>query len=114
MKRYMYCYMGCKREELVDEKFTRFICFSCREKIIERAVQEGLIDKIKRSEEFVSSNNLYSTTPCRNRLPGGRYCDAIPQRATEISAIGCMKCKIRITDTTLQEIIKEDEYTLLE
>lgn len=83
-------------------------------------------DKIQKQIDIISKNrpmryedflkegeNLFSKTPCRNRLPGGHYCDVIPGKAHEISAIGCIKCKIRVTENTLEDCKKEDEEIML-
>jgi hypothetical protein len=65
-------------------------------------------------EQFLKPDeiNIFASTPCPKKLPGGRYCDLIEGHLTEISVIGCIKCKYRITGNTLAECIKEDEYAI--
>jgi len=63
-------------------------------------------------EQFLKNYgpDLFKGVRCMSRLPGGRYCDIIPGKAIEISVVGCTKCKNRITDMSIEECIKEDEY----
>jgi len=65
-------------------------------------------------EQFLKPGevNLFKDTPCPKRLPGGRSCDLIEGHLREISVIGCVKCKDRITELTLLDVMKEDEYAI--
>lgn len=65
----------------------------------------------ERYESFLKPGemNIYSSVPCHNRLPGGRFCDVLPGQAQEISVIGCRKCKLRVTENTIKEVIQEDD-----
>lgn len=117
MKKYHKC-EKCGKEELFEEECTKYICGFCNVGMFVDALnfrKNTQINKMGTYEEFLSPNelNMYEGIKCRNRLPGGRYCDAIPERAKEISRVICLKCNIRITDNTLEECKKEDEDILL-
>jgi len=115
MKKYARC-EKCGKEELF-EAGTNKTCSFCVSGMFVDAILLRNNTQISRRgtyEEFRNpqETDIYDGIKCRNRLPGGHYCDVIPGRLKEISRVICMKCTIRITDTTLQEVQKEDEYAI--
>jgi len=102
---------NCGREEIFENEDTQHVCRICKSAIIQAMNTTSSYLGYSRYEDFLKHNevNPYASIPCRNRLPGGHICDAITGRAKEISVVICMKCKIRITDQTLQDCIDEDD-----
>lgn len=113
MKKYSKC-SKCDREDVFEEGDTKKVCRLCKSLFIQEMIADSRHGHVSTYEQFLNPNeiNIFKSTPCRCRLPGGRLCDAIEGHAQEISVIGCLKCKIRITNTTLSDVINEDEYAI--
>ena len=116
MKKYHKC-EKCDKEELFEEGISKYICSFCTCGMFVDALtlrNNTQISKRGTYEEFLKPGavDLYENIKCRNRLPGGHYCDAILGRLQEISKVICLKCKIRVTDDTLKDVIQEDEYAI--
>ena len=103
--------INCGREELFENEDIQHVCLICKSAIIQAMHNSSIHLGYSRYEDFLKLDevNPYISIPCRKRLPGGHICDAITGHAKEISVVICMKCQIRITETTLQDCIKEDD-----
>ena len=106
--------VNCGREKIFENEDIQHVCKICKSAIIQAMHDTSVHLGYSRYEDFLNPDeiNPYASIPCRKRLPGGHLCDAIPGHAKEISVVTCMKCNIRITDSTLQDCIKEDEYAI--
>ena len=106
--------VNCGREEIFENEDIQHVCKVCKSEIIQAMHNPCEILGYSRYEDFLKPDeaNPYINIPCRKRLPGGHICDAIIGHAKEISVVTCMKCNIRITESTLQDCIKEDDDTI--
>ena len=113
MKKYSKC-SKCGIEDTFEENDEKKICSVCRSYLLQEMIGNVRHGHVMTYEQFLKPGELnpYKDTPCRCRLPGGRLCDAMDGHIQEISVIGCMKCLIRITDNTLSDVMKEDEYAI--
>ncbi|MDD5407082.1 MAG: hypothetical protein PHE73_09115 [Sulfurovaceae bacterium] len=113
MKKYSKC-SNCGCEDVFKEDDENKVCTVCRSYLLQEMIGNVRHGHIMTYEQFLKPRalNPFKDTPCRCRLPGGRFCDAIEGHTQEISVIGCLKCQIRITDKTLSDVMNEDEYAI--
>lgn len=110
MKKWSKC-SKCDREDIFEEDDEKKICTICKSSLIQEMLGNIRRGHLGKYEQFIhpGENNPFSDTPCPKRMPGGNYCYLIDGHLREISVIICLKCKDRITDNTLSDVIKEDD-----
>lgn len=111
-----YICSKCGVEVLLLKTDRTPICLPCKRGMFDSLKEKHTSKYFPRTwwDDYGRTDQGYIDIPCRCRTPDGLLCIAIPGHCKEISVVICMKCHIRVTDNTLNDVIQEDEYALLE